>query len=154
MGAVVQIWLESLNSTFTLGQQHSAIQHKMVLHLSFMCYFSYVQNILAAPQPVWPPPKRQAQRLQTSYFGAVACPPPACACPEEAKLGTFGTDRGKDWGGGVAKSISWQVSHTHMSRPPQTFLLTYNFTFAPIILNTIVLYTIVKASDSQSKVIG
>ena len=41
-------------------------------------------------------------------------PRPACACPEEAKLGTFDTDRGKDWGAVAKKSIS----HTHMSRPP------------------------------------
>ena len=46
----------------------------------------------------------------------VACTRPACACPEEAKLGTFGAVRGKDWGeGGMQKmpSISSDISHIY-----------------------------------------
>ena len=43
----------------------------------------------------------------------VACLLPAGACPEEPKLGTFGTDRGKDWGeGGLQK---FQVFHGYLT---------------------------------------
>ena len=97
--------------------------------------FSCVQNILTAPQRVWSPQNglKDCRRLTL----VVACPQPACACPEEAKLGTFGTDRGKDWGGeGCKKCQVFRGKYlTHMSRPPKTFLLTdYKFNW-PIIIS-------------------
>ena len=62
------------------------------------------------------PPPKQSKRLQTSHFGS-CMPSPPRACPEEAKLGSFSTDRGKDWGSrGCKKCQAFQgVSHTHVS---------------------------------------
>ena len=45
----------------------------------------------------------------------VACLRPAGACPEEAKLGTLGTDRGKDWGEErVAKNAKYFMGIAHI----------------------------------------
>ena len=64
----------------------------------------------------WPPQNGLKDCRRLTLVGGCMLAQPACACPEEAKLGTFGTDRGKDWGGWELQkmpSISW-VSHTYM----------------------------------------
>ena len=74
--------------------------------LGFENHFSLVQNGF-----------KDCRRLTL----VVACLLPAGACPEEPKLGTFSTDRGKDWGEGrVAKNAKYfmGISHIYTSRPP------------------------------------
>ena len=89
---------ERCNSPFQLA--HNTSPKRML----FRATFEFV------PHP------KQSKRLQTSHFGS-CMPSPPRACPEEAKLGSFGTDRGKDWGSrGCKKCQAFQgVSHTHVS---------------------------------------
>ena len=50
MGAVVQIWHESLNSTFTLGQQHSALV--LVLSVPYHIGISLFKHIMDIPKKI------------------------------------------------------------------------------------------------------